>query len=288
MNWKKIIGIIIAVAAVALIGYTLIFANNKEEVLTVRTDTVTEETITETLSLTGLVEPSQTQEVFGQGTVSDLPVAVNDTVEEGDTLISFDGVNIEADFAGTVTAVNASEDEPDLSAQTGTPAVVLSDLNELEVAIQLTKSDAPLVKVDQAVELSSGDNTYSGTVTHVDPVAIETTGATGSTQLLNAVISFDENPEGLIAGFDIDADITTNSAENALTIPIESLVYNNENEPFVYTVENDVVQNTPVEIGLQSTTKVEILSGLASGDTVVLSPSEDVKDGITVTTQDKE
>lgn len=288
MNWKKIIGIIVAVAAVALIGYTLIFANNKEEVLTVRTDTVTEETITETLSLTGLVEPSQTQEVFGQGTVSDLPVAVNDTVEEGDTLISFDGVNIEADFAGTVTAVNASEDEPDLSAQTGTPAVVLSDLNELEVAIQLTKSDAPLVKVDQAVELSSGDNTYSGTVTHVAPVAIETTGATGSTQLLNAVISFDENPEGLIAGFDIDADITTNSAENALTIPIESLVYNNKNEPFVYTVENDVVQNTPVEIGLQSTTKVEILSGLASGDSVVLSPSEDVKDGITVTTQDKE
>lgn len=288
MNWKKIIGIIVAVAAVALIGYTLIFANNKEEVLTVRTDTVTEETITETLSLTGMVEPSQIQEVFGQGNVSDLPIAVNDTVEEGDTLISFEGIPIEANFSGTVTAVNASEGEPDLSAQTGTPALVLSDLNELEVSIQLTKTDAPLVEVDQAVELSSNDKTYSGTVTQVDPVATDTPGATGNTQLLNAVISFDENPGDLIAGFDIDAEITTNTSENALTIPIESLVYNNENEPFVYVVKNDVVQNTPVEIGLQSTAKVEILSGLTAGDTVVLSPSEDVTDGLTVTTQDKE
>lgn len=195
---------------------------------------------------------------------------------------------MEANFSGTVTAVNASEGEPDLSAQTGTPALVLSDLNELEVSIQLTKTDAPLVEVDQAVELSSNDKIYSGTVTQVDPVATDTPGATGNTQLLNAVISFDENPEDLIAGFDIDAEITTNTSENALTIPIESLVYNNENEPFVYVVKNDVVQNTPVEIGLQSTAKVEILSGLTAGDTVVLSPSEDVTDGMTVTTQDKE
>ncbi|MBM6614528.1 HlyD family efflux transporter periplasmic adaptor subunit [Desemzia sp. RIT804] len=288
MNWKKIIGIIIAVAAIAVVGYALIFAGKEEETITVRTDKVTEETITETLSLTGMIDPSQTQEVFGQGNVSDLPVAVNDTVEEGDTLISFDGINIDANFSGTVTAVNAAEGEPDLSAQTGTPSVILSDLNELEVAVQLTKTDAPLVEVDQTVTLTSGDKAYSGTVTHVDPVATETPGATGSTQLLNAVISFDENPADLIAGFDIDAEITTNTSENALTIPIEALVYNNENEPFVYTVENDVVQNTPVEIGIQSTTKVEILSGLTAGDTIVLSPNENVKDGITVTTQDKE
>lgn len=144
MNWKKIIGIIVAVAAIAFVGYALIFANDEEKALTVRTDQVTEETITETLSLTGIVEPSQIQEVFGQGNVSDLPVAVNDTVEEGDTLISFEGIPIEANFSGTVTAVNASEGEPDLSAQTGTPALVLSDLNELEVSIQLTKTDAPL------------------------------------------------------------------------------------------------------------------------------------------------
>ena len=288
MNWKKITGILVAVAAVAFIIYTVVSSNQEEESVTVRTGEAVEETITESLSLTGMIEPSETQEVFGQGNVSDLPVSVNDTVDEGDTLIAFDGINIDANFSGTVTAVNASEDEPDMSAQTGTPAVVLSNLNELEVSVQLTKTDAPLVKVDQTVELTSGDQNYSGKITQVDPVATSTQGATGNTQLLSAVISFDETPEDLIAGFDIDAEITTNTAENAVTVPIESLVYNNDNEPFVYTVENDVVKTTPVEIGIQSTTKVEVLSGLTAGDAVVLSPNEDVKDGITVTTQDKE
>jgi len=235
-----------------------------------------------------MVEPGETQEVFGQGTVSDLPVAVNDTVEEGDTLISFSGVPIEANFSGTVTAVNATEGEPDTSTQTGTPAVVLADLSQLEVAIQLTKTDAPLVKADQTATLTSGDQTYSGKVSKVDPVATSTPGATGNTQLLNAVVSFDENPEDLIAGFDIDVEITTNTSENAMTIPIEALVYDNNNEPFVYTVENDVIKSKPVEIGIQSATKVEVLSGLSADEMVVLSPSEDVKNGITVTTQEKE
>lgn len=288
MNWKKIIGILVAIAAVAFIGYTVIFANNEEEALSVRTGKVTEETINETLNLTGMVEPGETQEVYGQGTVSDLPVAVNDTVEEGDTLISFSGVPIEANFSGTVTAVNATEGEPDTSTQTGTPAVVLADLSQLEVAIQLTKTDAPLVKADQTATLTSGDQTYSGKVSKVDPVATSTPGATGNTQLLNAVVSFDENPEDLIAGFDIDVEITTNTSENSMTIPIEALVYDNNNEPFVYTVENDVIKSKPVEIGIQSATKVEVLSGLSADEMVVLSPSEDVKNGITVTTQEKE
>lgn len=288
MNWKKIIGILVAIAAVAFIGYTVIFANNEEEAMSVRTGKVTEETINETLNLTGMVEPGETQEVYGQGTVSDLPVAVNDTVEEGDTLISFSGVPIEANFSGTVTAVNATEGEPDTSTQTGTPAVVLADLSQLEVAIQLTKTDAPLVKADQKATLTSGDQTYSGKVSKVAPVATSTPGATGNTQLLNAVVSFDENPEDLIAGFDIDVEITTNTSENAMTIPIEALVYDNNNEPFVYTVENDVIKSKPVEIGIQSATKVEVLSGLSADEMVVLSPSEDVKNGITVTTQEKE
>lgn len=288
MNWKKIIGILVAIAAVAFIGYTVIFANNEEEAMSVRTGKVTEETINETLNLTGMVEPGETQEIYGQGTVSDLPVAVNDTVEEGDTLISFSGVPIEANFSGTVTAVNATEGEPDTSTQTGTPAVVLADLSQLEVAIQLTKTDAPLVKADQKATLTSGDQTYSGKVSKVAPVATSTPGATGNTQLLNAVVSFDENPEDLIAGFDIDVEITTNTSENAMTIPIEALVYDNNNEPFVYTVENDVIKSKPVEIGIQSATKVEVLSGLSADEMVVLSPSEDVKNGITVTTQEKE
>lgn len=288
MNWKKVLGILVAIAVVAYLIFAVFFTGNEEAAPSVRVDTTTEETISETLSLTGLIEPSEVQEVFGQGIVSDLPVTVNDTVEEGDLLISFAGVNTTANFNGTVTAVNASEGEPDLSAQTGTPAVTVSNLDELEVTVQLTQTDAPSVEVDQPVTLTSGDQTYSGTVAQVDPVATTTTGATGNTQSLNAVIAFDETPEDLIAGFDIDVEITTATSENAVTVPIESLLYNSENEPFVYTVENGTAQAMPIEIGIQSATKVEVISGLAADETVILSPGEDIQDGTTVTAQESE
>lgn len=288
MNWKKVLGILVAIAVVAYLIFAVFFTGNEEAAPSVRVESATEETISETLSLTGLVEPSEVQEVFGQGIISDLPVAVNDTVAEGELLISFAGVNTTANFNGTVTAVNADEGEPDLSSQTGTPAVVVSNLDELEVAVQLTQTDAPLVEVDQPVTLTSGDQTYSGTVAQVDPVATSTTGSTGNTQTLNAVIAFDEMPEDLIAGFDIDVEITTATSENAVTIPIESLLYNSDNEPFVYTIENGTAQATPIEIGIQSATKVEVLSGLAADETVILSPGEDIQDGTTVTAQESE
>ena len=52
-------------------------------------------------------------------------------------------------------------------------------------------------------------------------MATTTTGATGSNTALGGTIVFDTPPAGLFAGFEIDADITTNTADNALTIPVE-------------------------------------------------------------------
>ncbi|MEF9937313.1 efflux RND transporter periplasmic adaptor subunit [Carnobacterium sp.] len=284
MNWKKIIGWLIALAALGFIGFSVFGPKEKAKAPTVETTTVKEENIVETLSTTGTLQPNATQNGFGTGLVSEVNFAVGDKVTKDDVIVRYlDGTTITATIDGTITALNVKKDQVDLNTQTGQPSVTIDDLGNLKVAILLSKSDANLVKVDQPVTLTSGNTTYTGKVSALDPVATTTTGATGATTALGGTITFDTPPTGLFAGFEIDADITTNTAENALTMPIETLVYDKENKPYVYIVKNDKAKKVEIETGIQSDTKVQIIKGLEKGQKVIISPADSLKNGTAVT-----
>lgn len=286
MNWKKGIGIIIAIAVIIFIVYSVVNSNSEEETINVQTAKVTQETIKETLSTTGIIESTQTQAIFGQGFVQDVPVNVGDSIEEGDRLISYsDGTTQTADFSGTVTTVNAKNDQVDLSSQTGEPAIVIADLTDLQVTINLSKSDAPLVEKGQTVVLTTGEESFNGTVSHIDPVASTTMSQTGTLTAVKSIISFDTPPENLFVGFDIDVAINTNTAENVLAIPIEALLYNEDNKPYVYVVENGKAIVRQIETGIQSSTHVEVKDGLELDDSIILSPDDTINDGTLVTSK---
>ena len=286
MNWKKGIGIVIAIAIIAFIFYSVVNSNTEEEAITVQTAKVSQETIKETLSTTGIIESTQTQAIFGQGLIQDVPVSVGDAVEEGANLISYsDGTNRTADFNGTVTIVNAKNGQIDLSSQNGEPAVAIADLSDLQVTINLSKSDAALIEEGQVALLMTGDNSFNGTVSHIDPTASTVTSPTSTSMVLKSIVSFDTPPEDLFVGFDIDVDVTTNTADNVLSIPIEALLYDEDNKPYVYVVENEKAINTPIESGIQSATHVEVTDGLTLDDTIILSPDDTISDGTMVTSK---
>ncbi|WP_035054510.1 efflux RND transporter periplasmic adaptor subunit [Carnobacterium pleistocenium] len=286
MNWKKGVGVVIAIAIIAFIFYSVINSNTEEETITVQIAKVSQETIKETLSTNGLIESTQTQTIFGQGLIQDVPVSVGDSIEEGATLISYrDGTNQTADFNGTVTTVNAKNGQVDLSSQNGEPAIAIADLSNLQVTINLSESDAPLIEEGQVAVLTTGDQSFDGTVSHIDPTASTVTSQTSTSMVLKSIISFDTPPEGLFAGFNIDVDVTTNTAENVLAIPIEALLYDVDNNPYVYVVENEKALTTPIETGIQSATNVEVTDGLTLDDTIILSPDDTISDGTKVTSE---
>lgn len=286
MNWKKGSGIVIAIAIIAFIFYSVINSNAEEEAIAVQTAQVSQETIKETLSTTGIIESTQTQAIFGQGLIQDVPVSVGDTIEEGANLISYsDGTNRTADFKGTVTVVNAKNGQIDLSSQNGEPAVAIADLSDLQVTINLSKSDAALIKEGQVALLMTGGNSFNGTVSHIDPIASTVTSQTSTSMVLKSIISFDTPPEDLFVGFDIDVAVTTNTADNVLAIPIEALLYDEDNKPYVYVVENEKAITTPIESGIQSATHVEVTDGLTLDDTIILSPGDTISDATMVTSK---
>ncbi|WP_161879678.1 efflux RND transporter periplasmic adaptor subunit [Alkalibacterium sp. MB6] len=287
MKGKKWIALLVFLAFVGFIGMSIYNSQRDDDTVTVRTAEVSEDSITEIIVTTGMIEPSQTQEVMGQGIVTEVPVSVGDTVEEGDTLVTYiDGTSFSANFSGTVTEVNVTEEEPDTNAQQGQAAIVVSDLSNLQVSIELSRSDASQVDVDQDVLLSYGDMEYEGTVSQKDPVATQQQTQFGSNTTLGATISFDENTDGLIAGFEIDVDIKVDESENTLVIPIESLNHDEENNPYVFVFDGTHINQVNIETGIQADSRIEVIDGLSAGDQVVLSPDQSLEDGMEVELED--
>ncbi|WP_208560931.1 efflux RND transporter periplasmic adaptor subunit [Marinilactibacillus kalidii] len=287
MNGKKWLSVVVLIVVVGFIGFSIWNSSQDEPNTTVRAADVVTDDVREVIASNGTIVPSASQEVLGQGIVTDVNVTVGDTVEEGDTLVTYlDGTTYTANFNGTVTEMNVAEEEPDNNAQQGQSSIVLADLDNLEVTIQLSRSDATLVSVDQPVVLTYANEEYQGKVSSIDPVATQEQSQVGSSTSLGAVVTFDEKPEGLIAGFEIDADITVASADQVLVVPIEAINYDDDNQPYVYTVVDQQAQKIAVETGIQSNTTIEITEGLSEGDQVILSPGDEISQDVQVVIED--
>lgn len=284
MKKKSIFGVL-AVLVIAAVIFLFIQGNSgKSNTHLVRTDEVKKATIVESLSTTGTLIPNQSQSLMGTGNVIDVNVSVGDQVEKDKVLATYDnGLQLTASFDGTITQVNIKAKQADTNAQQGKPSVQLDDLSTLKVQLELSNSEASAVTLNQKAKISSANQTFSGEITEKDPVALSTQSATGTSASLGAVISFDQAPKNLFAGFDADVDITTNTVENALSLPIEALTYTNKNEPIVFLVKDGKAKETKIEIGIQSDKLIEVKKGVKEGQTVILSPSSDIKNNTDVT-----
>jgi HlyD family secretion protein len=79
--------------------------------------------------------------------------------------------------------------------------------------------------------------------------------------------------------------VTTAKHNHVLSIPHEAVYTNGPQISYVYRVIDDKLVKTPVQIGIEEPTRVEIVSGLAEGDTVALNavPPHNLSDGLEVT-----
>lgn len=288
---KRTIGIILGLIAVAAVIFYVWPRESRNEAVEVETTAVTQADFRDVVSTVGIIEPTEMESFTGQGPVNEINVEVNEEVAEDDVLATYlDGTELVASFAGTVIELNIEEDEVDANAQQNQPSLVLANLDNLQVAVNLSKNEASQIAVDQVVELSYLDNEYEGIVTQIDSIA--TNGQAGGAPLqagqnaptLQATISFEtEDTSALIPGFDIDADIIISTTTDSLAIPIEAVLYNEDGNPYVFVVVDGKAQMREIETGIQEGVIIEVVNGLELDEEVVQLPSEDLEDGMDVT-----
>lgn len=105
----------------------------------------------------------------------------------------------------------------------------------------------------------------------VDSIAPDSTiTSTGATVF---EVDFSLPPEdNFRLGLNGEAKITIESAENALVIPLETLV----DDQYVWVKKDNQYQKREIEKGLATETEVQIISGLKEGETIVTSGFEQI------------
>lgn len=110
------------------------------------------------------------------------------------------------------------------------------------------------------------DKTFTGEV-----IAIDKTGEVNSSVVnYPLTIKFDSQTDEVLPNMSATANIIVNKKSNVLTVPSTAII-NQGDLNYLRILKNGKIILTPVEIGISSDTKTEIISGVSEGDEVVVS-----------------
>ncbi len=193
------------------------------------------------------------------------------------TLVSY--TQITAPFDGVVTHRYA---DPGALIQAGTssdtqslPLVRVSDNYLLRLDFPVDVDYVQDVHVGDPVQVhveSLGNRTFSGTISRF------TYDITDDTRTMITEIEVPNPSLEIIPGMYCTADLTVEDHKNALAIPAEAVVAGET--PTVYVVnKDDQIEERPVQLGLETPNKYEVLSGLQEGDLVLIGNHSEIQSG---------
>jgi HlyD family secretion protein len=155
---------------------------------------------------------------------------------------------------------------------TATLVMTLGDTTQVYVQGKVDEADIGSVYLGQPARIrveSFPSKTFNGKVTKIAPLGVEKDNVT----TFEVRVSID-NPTGeLKANMTANAEILITEHKNALSVPEQALVYDNQKNAFVFVPDpkqKDGQRKIPVKAGISNGSKTEILDGLKEGDTVVL------------------
>lgn len=165
----------------------------------------------------------------------------------------------------------------------GEPLVELVDISNILVDFYLPEKYLLQLKEGLPVQLQIDaikSKTFMGKIYAISPALDSTLRA------IHARAVFDNADFLLKPGLFSRLNIVFNTFENALTVPEEAILYK-ENSCYVYKIIEDKVALTEVRIGVKEKGMVQILSGLAKDDEIVLAGQIKLFDGAKIIVTNK-
>ncbi|MFM8394732.1 MAG: efflux RND transporter periplasmic adaptor subunit, partial [Acidobacteriota bacterium] len=163
-----------------------------------------------------------------------------------------------------------------------TPIVTVVSNTPMIVDAQVSERDVTRIRrglaVDVTIDSLPGEK-FTGRIMRIAP--------TLDAQTRNGMVEIEiPNRGGTLKG-EMFARLMLNlgSTRETLLIPRDALIYRGD-QPGVFTIEEEKAKYVPLETGLTSEDKVEVLKGLKEGEVVVTRGSNLLKDGDRVRVQD--
>ncbi len=185
---------------------------------------------------------------------------------------------IESPFAGVVARRYV---DPGDAAVPGQPLFAVVDPDQLWVVAYVDDVDLPKLSVGMAVRVSLPaylSPSYTGEVVAVGQLAEPRSALESGARTVRARIQLREPIPGAVPGMEVNVDATVTLRNEALLVPVDA-ISEEDSRRYVWVVRKGRAEKQPVETGQNNYLAVEVLEGLAEGDTVVVSAKDQLQSG---------
>lgn len=175
----------------------------------------------------------------------------------------------------------------------GAPLLELGDPRRLDIVAELLTADALRARPDSEVRIDRwGGQSLRGRVRRVEPAAFTKISALGvEEQRVRVLIDILEAPEKTAAlgiGYRVNVRILTASVDKVRKVPVSAVFPLPGNAAgqgglmAVYAIRDGRARLTRVRLGGRNESEAWVLDGLAEGAQVVVYPSAEVSDGVSI------
>ena len=190
----------------------------------------------------------------------------------------FDYSKITAPFSGIVTQRYANLGtlaQAGTTASSAMPIVKLSEDDLFRLVIPVPESYVRFIRVGDPVDVlvPSLNRTFPGKVARFSADVSE------DTRTMHTEVDVRNKGGVLVPGIYAQANLTLEQREDVPTIPLQALNHEGEKTTVFIVNGSDQVEDRTVTLGIQNATDAEVVSGLAAGETVVVSDRGSLKPG---------
>ncbi len=177
--------------------------------------------------------------------------------------------------------VTAREAEPGTTVVAGQAVLRLVDPARLWVRVRVDQARAQGVQVGQAADIALRSTPGAALPGKVVRIELQSDALTEE-RIVN--VAFDAAPAQLYLGELAEVTIRLSGAKDALTVPRAALAQY-KGRVGVWQIEQGRARFRPVQPGVQSAERVQIVSGLKAGDRIVAYSAKQLDDGVRVREQ---
>ena len=188
-----------------------------------------------------------------------------------------DGVVIQVDIKVGETVIAGTTNIP------GSTMMVIADPSETLTEVQVDEADIAQVREGQSADIFTAaypDTPLSGNIQSIASVARQTPGQV-SLSFLVKILMDKQDSMTIRPGMSVRADIYTESSDEALAIPVQAVLYDEdtdqddegeEEQTYVFVMRDGKAIRKDVEVGISSDSDQEITDGLEEGELVISGP----------------
>jgi RND family efflux transporter MFP subunit len=159
----------------------------------------------------------------------------------------------------------------------------VEDISSVYAVVNVEQGDLAAVKPGLAARVTTdayGDRVFNGAVEIINPVA------DSATRVFETKIRVANGDQLLRPGMFVNVAIDTGAPVDVLAVP-QNAVVSTAGLNYVFVVEGNRVKRQQAQVGQVIGQSVEITSGLADGQQIVLTDVDTLNDGDQVTTQEE-